>query len=449
MNSNMDSFDVRIDDDLFEVIVTYLPIEDKLRYESVSKRFQRLVFNKQKILRISPFKDSADNLNEVSLVSKRGINVTNLSKLLKKFRFITNLEIEWIFILYPQVMETITECCNHLTAVDIDLYVRRWQTVEKFFQKFGQNLKHISFCGYCSQEVVESVFLCSPNLSSISNLFVTELNASVCPKKLVKIKGLSVNTQQDLESLLRPQLSHLIYFDTELSSDFKANDNTFKMFSNLKVFKYLKVLKIHVFPVENESTIWSKIIESIATNCIQLEYFSLECKFSRKFNAKKCFQSFIHFSGLKKLCFRVFPKNYFAQELDEQITDLRPLKNCKNILDLSLRLKNINSNLFNGIDSIVPQLRQLTFEFGLKITDEVLESMAKLKNLVQIEITSDVLEITSEGLRVVTNDCKRLKSFTIDGVIRVNDNNERKSIKKLIETHPNIQFDFKRIEEIH
>ena len=93
MNTNRDSFDVRIDDDLFEVIVSYLPIKDKLRYESVSKRFQRFVFNKQKILRISYCEDSAINLNAVHLISIDVMNVTNLSKLLNKFRFITTLEI--------------------------------------------------------------------------------------------------------------------------------------------------------------------------------------------------------------------------------------------------------------------------------------------------------------------------------------------------------------------
>ena len=42
------SFDERICDDLSEVILQYLSIEDKLKFESVSKQFQRTVFVKQK-----------------------------------------------------------------------------------------------------------------------------------------------------------------------------------------------------------------------------------------------------------------------------------------------------------------------------------------------------------------------------------------------------------------
>ena len=269
-------------------------------------------------------------------------------------------------------------------------------------------------------------------------------------KKVLKINEIFVKTQEDLESLLRPELLHLKYFYMRFGIDFIPNDNTFKMFS---YFKNLKVLKIHVFPVENETEIWSQTIESIATNCLQLEYFSLIFEYFGKFNAKECFESFAYFSGLKKLCFRVLPENNYGdrnhskEEFDEQITDLTPLKNCKNLMDLELQLKAIDSNVFNGIDLIIPQLRQLRFVFGLKITDEVLESIANLKNLMKIAIQSDVLEITSEGLRVVTNDCKRLKSFIIYGVIRVNDNNERKKINELIETHPNIVFNFIKIEE--
>ena len=450
MNTNRDLFDVRIDDDLFEVIVSYLPIKDKLRYESVSKRFQRFVFDKQKVLKMSYSNgflrisgNFADSLNEDYLVSNRVMNVTNLTKLLKKFRFITCLMIDSDLNDMTEVMDTITEYCDRLTEVRISSIVSRWQTVERFYRKFGPNLKRISFFGYRSQEVVESVFKYSPNVTSISYLYVHVLKAEVWPKKSMKFIHLLVRTQEDLEPLLRPELLHLKYFSVFIESDFKPNDNTFKMFS---YFKNLKVLEILLFFSEKDSIIWSKTIESIATNCLQLEYFSFIYRIYERFVAKECFQSLSYFTGLKKICFRKFGKNHSEEEFDEQITDLRPLKNCKNLMDLNLRLEAIDG-IFNGIDLIIPQLRQLSFESEHKITDEVLESMANLKNLIKIVMKSDVLEITSEGLRVVTNDCKRLKSFIIYGVIRVNDNNERKNINELIETNPKIYFNFEKIEE--
>jgi len=46
------SFD-RFGDDLSELIVSYLTIEDKFRFECLSKQWRRLVFNKTYVLRIS------------------------------------------------------------------------------------------------------------------------------------------------------------------------------------------------------------------------------------------------------------------------------------------------------------------------------------------------------------------------------------------------------------
>ena len=46
-NYRRDSFSHRVCDDLSEVILQFLPIENKFRFECVSKQFQRTVFQKQ------------------------------------------------------------------------------------------------------------------------------------------------------------------------------------------------------------------------------------------------------------------------------------------------------------------------------------------------------------------------------------------------------------------
>src|SRR4051812_36689546 len=75
-----DSFDHRIDDDLFELILSYLPIEEKFKYECVSKRFQSLVFNGQRVLRILMF-DHKDSLAIKKLVTNSQMDVLKLSSL--------------------------------------------------------------------------------------------------------------------------------------------------------------------------------------------------------------------------------------------------------------------------------------------------------------------------------------------------------------------------------
>ncbi len=44
------SFNDRIDDDLCQLLLSYLSIEDKIRFECVSKQWKELVYNKQQRL---------------------------------------------------------------------------------------------------------------------------------------------------------------------------------------------------------------------------------------------------------------------------------------------------------------------------------------------------------------------------------------------------------------
>jgi hypothetical protein len=48
-----DSFSDRICDDLCEVLIKYLSFEDKIRFECVSKQFQRCAYSRQYKLQIN------------------------------------------------------------------------------------------------------------------------------------------------------------------------------------------------------------------------------------------------------------------------------------------------------------------------------------------------------------------------------------------------------------
>ena len=457
MNTNRDSFDVRIDDDLFEVIVSYLPIKDKLRYESVSKRFQRFVFNKQKILKIYCFEENYKKKqlgNELKTVFVNDFDkkVLILTILLEKFQFIDTLETDF---LSEDFWDTITEYCNHLTAISISGYniKTRSKALKRFCRKFGKQLRHISFCGYSTRDevVFKAMFRNLPNVTTVSHILVDYLNSELSLEKLVKMDAISVTEYpQFLTNLLFDKSFNLKY----LSLDFFFDaDYPFKkkLSKDLKNLKNLRVLKIGGYPHSStESDIWSKTIESIATNCRQLEYFSFDFypPWDNQYLYEKQFiQSFANFSGLKKLSLKTpddsLQELYHNRKLNEQITDLTPLKNCKNLLDLNLRLVVINRNVFNGIELIVPQLRQLCLESAkLEITDEVFESMAKLKYLSQIKIICKVFKRNADALRVLINGCKRLKHFAVK--YRYTNNPNLKKINEVIESHPNIHFEFKR-----
>ncbi len=69
------AFDYRICDDLCEVLLKYFPFEDKIKFECISKQFQRFIFNKQYVVHI---KNSINLKAFESLLKKKIILLTVL-----------------------------------------------------------------------------------------------------------------------------------------------------------------------------------------------------------------------------------------------------------------------------------------------------------------------------------------------------------------------------------
>jgi hypothetical protein len=51
-----DSFSDRFCDDLCEVLLSYLSLEDKIRFECVSKQFQNCIYIKQNTIELNAYK---------------------------------------------------------------------------------------------------------------------------------------------------------------------------------------------------------------------------------------------------------------------------------------------------------------------------------------------------------------------------------------------------------
>jgi hypothetical protein len=95
----MQSFSDRICDDLCEVLLKYLSFEDKIKFECVSKQFQRLIFNKQNKLRLDFFGDSDPNtLNQLINCDRShcsgSIKSEAFESVVKKCKFIDNIVVK-------------------------------------------------------------------------------------------------------------------------------------------------------------------------------------------------------------------------------------------------------------------------------------------------------------------------------------------------------------------
>ena len=133
------SFD-RFGDDLSELIVSYLTIEDKFRFECLSKQWRRLVFNKQYVWKISR---NDKSLAKSLLDNNYKVKNQSFEKCLRKLWALFDIEIN--VITDGEVLRIIAENCHHLRRLDIALNdVISDESIEYFGQKCGQNIKSLA-----------------------------------------------------------------------------------------------------------------------------------------------------------------------------------------------------------------------------------------------------------------------------------------------------------------
>ena len=109
LRNSRDSFSHRICDDLCEVILQYLSLEDKFRFESVSHQFQRTIFQRQNELRLYFY---------------------NPAKILLELNHFKSYE--------PMVKK-----CANITSVYIsDFYL--WEELKALIQLIAKNCAHVT-----------------------------------------------------------------------------------------------------------------------------------------------------------------------------------------------------------------------------------------------------------------------------------------------------------------
>ena len=92
------SFD-RFSDDLTELILGFLPIEDKFRFECLNKRVQTMIFKKQNKLklcqkrRVAGYSDQEEVVGPNTITDFNGFN--GLERGVKKLEWLTRVDIEW------------------------------------------------------------------------------------------------------------------------------------------------------------------------------------------------------------------------------------------------------------------------------------------------------------------------------------------------------------------
>ena len=124
----------RFGDDLCELIVGYLPNEEKHLFESVSKQWQRLVFNKIRHIvvvgkdfyrfdslgknKVVIRCDAEDNTKDNTEDNTRGNTKDRLKALLKKCRYVRHIELRGLRV-NESVFAVIADNCPALESMSI------------------------------------------------------------------------------------------------------------------------------------------------------------------------------------------------------------------------------------------------------------------------------------------------------------------------------------------
>ena len=349
-----DSFSHRICDDLCEVILQYLSLEDKIRFECVSQQFQRKVFQRQHMLRID---------YTTSNIFKR-IRMKSFEKLLKKCPNITSVYIMnnfrhiFLNIWFNDCIEMICRNCQYLRKIHFDFMIDD-QLLEKFSKTFEARLKSFECVSLNCSEILK-IF------KSIESLdLITCDYKNIQDHKFSMLKNLKVHLYDENSDYLLKFIQN--NHDVEkLSVNLDIND---PFYANSILMELSKLKNLFHFSFTNFSLneeLFDEALTRMAVNCSQLK--SIVCRL------------------------KTYSKNYY--EINELLSPLKQFKHLKS-LDLSFELSISDDQNINSVNLSKNSIKPLTGFEGL--TRLTLSFNGYSTNIIE-EIVFNIL-ITLENIR--------------------------------------------------
>jgi hypothetical protein len=351
-NFDLDSFE-RFCDDLCQVLLSFLPISDKIKFECVSKQWKRLVFNRKQKLIITYSEDNKYVIKricyereptDISLTIKYCINTTLLEKVLQKFKYITHLEINtgkdrtFQFYFEPKVLQLIANYCKFLNRFECDYW--RFNITEENFKDFGlkcgQRLEYFRY----DQLTRENLRAFMPSINNIKALHMRDkaFNAKdLMEERFSKLEEISFKLSNVQNIVLFRDNFHSkikkihIHFDTIFVSESVINDCLLQ----ISRFKELKNLSLYSFSHTIFNSSIDETLKIIGNKLSKLKYLFIEFSFFKYCNENQncikgdLFPILAHFKTIEylKIC---------HESTEDRFGPIKSLKECKNLKYLSI-----------------------------------------------------------------------------------------------------------------
>ena len=358
VNYKRDSFDDRFCDDLCEDILQYLPLKDKLRFERVSKQFQRTVFVKQ--YSISPYTDECLIKHAQSENFSKEQYLKTIESVLKKCPNILKVNFNILessihipelnnYEIHENIFQLITKYCNHLIEFNGRFIDSNEEEFKEFHKKFELKLTESRQFSY-----MEYIAL-FPNLQSL-NLKTNVHLEQILQLNSSQLKSLYLIINEETENMVRKVLQkfHKIRHLT-------LSVNTDNQKSALNAFQDSPLL---------QNLIELKISENGSQRCVSI----IKCL---KQMAKKC-------PNLKKI-----EINYqiFLEEISDFEQLMSSLKAFPHLKRLDINLEFMSGLGFVSFKCFPQQLTHLSLGFNGKqlnvsILNDIVINLTKLQYFV-------------------------------------------------------------------
>jgi hypothetical protein len=367
-----DSFD-RFGDDLCQLLLSYLSISHKIRFECVSKQWQRLVFNKQNKIVFSYYaKNNSDILKNIFLNNSRIYYSSNkfirildpilVEKAFKKFKFITEVVINYEIDLNSEILELIAKNFPHLkkfisTAKDVHLV--SVESLRNFGERLAQSLEHIRFDNMNVEEMTQ---LLKPMKSLKAIHFYNSLFSrnEFIPEVLENISNLSVNIEElaifrynsaFVKSLADNYCVKLRKLSLYLTADEKTANKLSEALIQLSRFERLEKFNLNLWcPQKGLMNKIDKSLIIIAKNCSKLKILSFSVSNNLDLISGQLFKIMSEFKTLQKL----------SLWYSRSIRSCGPIESFKSMVKLKflrLYVLDLNRNHFEEFSKHCPHIK--------------------------------------------------------------------------------------------
>ena len=414
-SKNSDSFDDRIWDDLSEEVLQFLPLEHKLSLESVSKQFQRTLFQKQFSISLYSSLQSNDKIRKDYLES--------IQSLLKKCKKIQTMSlILKNRTIFKSILPLIIEYCRHLNEFNVSLKRYRTRTKselkEEFYLKFGSKMKYLWF-DRCSRIYFSYEWF--PNLSSIGK---KTHHKRVSPERLLETNLMNL---KEVNIKLSEQNHHLFlevlqkYYRTRhltlVPSHPVIEEPVFKAFKESPVLQNLIELKYRDWAVTKNNRC-NKNLDSLtllSEKFPKLKSLEFGWIFVKDLSVlRQQLSSLKAFSELQRLHLW----GLFVGDDSTQFS-FKPFEELSNITHLKIVFwgKDMDHKILTDIEIYLPKLQYLLIDY-LMITDEegdkqIAESLSRLSSLRTIELCLRYQHISESLKPKIIEKCRKIQKISI------------------------------------